>query len=817
VGRCPPFVRVLSVVLIVASLTALSGCRFYRQTKERIVQPVITAGDPDEKAGIYHEIALKERDRSEAFIQIIGPDIDLPPTPGDESLADTRTYLYDVWVNNGLISDPVRAIEQGELVIDVANADATLLPVTYGNALAPNGGGASGGAGAGPDPLRSKNLVRVAITSTNLTQSFTIIAKVSNPAEQFEAERRRHLHAKLDEFNDVARHCDRKCRKDPKHPTYLDVTLKGEHIEKRLFEPNPYMAMRTVRVFNGDLHTQVYMLSDHEVRDAFGSSFARAFYVGRAYFRNRHTDKKLIVHTTSLRARTLFYREPEEDTWFGREDVVNADTRFGYIERLDVPEETPIPLTTSQEQLLKSRVIASFWEILESDPKGDADLAKRIVDQVIPLYFGKDDAVLRRTEDHRNGGARVVEELILESRRSGQECAASLIAAAERTDIVRSLQYEGWDGVGEDPRARGLKSDTGAATASCLDDRLHRRMRQIVSTHSESSPIALDVRRRVGLTNKIAAASQDIFWQAKLARQGYLWEDFYRPMTFEAVLLSLTARTRSHWSNRVLDYLESLGVLAGALVGMDQLSTSFGQEGFAQRVAVTTGVFVPELKKLFMKDIDLYLSNLASTALPSILTLAPNESRDGYVFFPRGPIFGYGVDEFSISSPSFIVNIDNEDVAVDGALIQGEVQFSAGQQSVEALVGGARSQGQRRVSDRLSKLAEMQARVYSYQMRYVVSEVCELLSRGEFSQARSRLNWYKSQPGGDNPVRADLEARAIGRQGCEETPEAIVAPSSGAAGADDAEDADESGSGDASELEPGADSVPEPEGGSDEG
>jgi hypothetical protein len=111
----------------------------------------------------------------------------------------------------------------------------------------------------------------------------------------------------------------------------------------------------------------------------------------------------------------------------------------------------------------------------------------------------------------------------------------------------------------------------------------------------------------------------------------------------------------------------------------------------------------------------------------------------------------------------------------------------------------------------------MQARVYAYQMRYVVSEVCELLSRGEFSQARSRLNWYKTQPGGDNPVRADLEARAIGRQSCEETPEAIVPPSSDAVGADDAEDADENGSGDASELEPVDDSVPEPEGGSEEG
>lgn len=408
-------------------------------------------------------------------------------------------------------------------------------------------------------------------------------------------------------------------------------------------------------------------------------------------------------------------------------------------------------------------MISKLFEIIEAPA---SDPAKSIVDDVLPASDHEDAhaAALRKS------ALTLTASLIRETRRSAPQCLDNARPSRqELLSYLRSGSHSTFSSYARDKNFSKSVQDTTRVTADCLEARLVSRVENIVSSHGQSSPLALDLRRRVGLSNKIAAASQDMFWQAKLSRHGYLWEDFYRPMTFEAVLLSLTARTRSHPANRVLDYLESVGVMAGALVGMDQISTSFGQEGFAQRVAVTTGVVVPELRKLFMKDIDLYLSNLATTALPSILTLAANESRDGYVFFPRGPIFGYGIDEFSISDPSFIVNIDNEDVTVDGALIESEVQFSAGQQSVDSAVATARNVGQKQFSERLEKLADLQAKTFAYQARFAIAEVCELLAAGQPAQARARYNWFARQNGADAVLLEDLKSRIDNQITCDAT------------------------------------------------
>ena len=92
--------------------------------------------------------------------------------------------------------------------------------------------------------------------------------------------------------------------------TLADINRKLTYERDRL---NPYGEKKLVRVFNGDLRTQIIVVSEDEVKNQFGKEFVKFFHVGRIYLRNQHVDKKLIVYTTSIRAKTTLYREPNDE------------------------------------------------------------------------------------------------------------------------------------------------------------------------------------------------------------------------------------------------------------------------------------------------------------------------------------------------------------------------------------------------------------------------------------------------------------------------------------------------------------------------
>jgi hypothetical protein len=73
---------------------------------------------------------------------------------------------------------------------------------------------------------------------------------------------------------------------------------------------NPFKVTRQVRVYYGDLRTRVEIVSQDEASASFGPQFAKFFYVGRIFLRNRNHEKRLLVYTTSLRANALMYRPP---------------------------------------------------------------------------------------------------------------------------------------------------------------------------------------------------------------------------------------------------------------------------------------------------------------------------------------------------------------------------------------------------------------------------------------------------------------------------------------------------------------------------
>ena len=211
-----------------------------------------------------------------------------------------------------------------------------------------------------------------------------------------------------------------------------------------------------------------------------------------------------------------------------------------------------------------------------------------------------------------------------------------------------------------------------------------------------------------------------------------------------------------------MDWLESAGVVAGALVGLDSISADFADPRFSDRVAVTTGVVLPQLRKILLDDLEAYLNNLASTALGSVITLGPNESKDGYIFFPRGPIFGYGVDEFSVNRPSFIVNIDNEDVAVDGALVDKEFTLLGGLQSTDAQIETARNRGRSRSEEREKELVNLHMKLRQYALEVLIADVNGMIEEGDPAACDRlrRFRWRYSDDGDPGGILEGLAAKA---------------------------------------------------------
>lgn len=822
----PAIRHVIRNICVGFAICCLGACgTLSEQVRNGVLPKPLNAPDAGDKAEVYSEIAAAQKKQSEAFVQIVSGDIELPLTAGQDRPNDNRNYYIDVWFDNNIVgvqhdedkNSLEEAIKDGNVIVEVLGAKAKISVAEYGDDA----------------PLkRSRSKIVVEVNSRDLTQSFTVIAKSVADAGRWQMENKNRLDRLLKNLMDARKACDAACEKylnqnrnrivahgsraiGADENVARNYILAGERYEAASSEQNPYMAVKVIRVFNGDLHTQVYMLSEEETQDAFGTNFAKYFYVGKAYFRNRHTDKKLIVHTTSLRARTVFYREPVSDgietSWLGeffrsdrnRGDGPRKNSAYApYDHILSLPSDDDlekVTLTRSEElQIIEVAHLETTIKDLQERSKRIEDIEDALMDRiakqmdiVVTIIKTPSTSQSGKSDERANENARRyrrVKEFLAFSLKATRhalfDCEAlepqsfeAELQSQMRYQVFQTLEkttdFDVWlDSVikqKEKKEVRDQKKKFAENYADCIRRSFSRQKSQRDSDIFPASPVALDMRKRVGLTGKIAAASRDTAWQQRLSRHGYLWQDYYRPMTFEAVLISLTEKTNRHPKNRAIDYLQSIGVIAGSLVGLTEISSRLGTEDFAQRVAVSTGVFVPELRKLLLRDLDQYLANLAATALPSIITLAPNESRDGYVFFPRGPIYGYGVDEFSLDDPSFIINIDNEDVSVDGALIEGELAFASGQKAMD-MVQAARNQGKSVVNDDMKKLADLQAKLYEYRLQNIASTACEMIS---FGAAPASVNNYldiailgiKDAKGSE--LINELRARAAGGVTCD--------------------------------------------------
>jgi hypothetical protein len=275
-----------------------------------------------------------------------------------------------------------------------------------------------------------------------------------------------------------------------------------------------------------------------------------------------------------------------------------------------------------------------------------------------------------------------------------------------------------------------------------------------------ASPVQLPSPTKVSPTNKILASSSYIHRQGMLAGGGYVWQDYYRPMTFEAVLNAVLVRANDDPGKRLVDILESMGFAAAALVGLTPVD-KYASPAFSQLVAVSTGVFLPEFRKLILEDVESHIKNVGAFALETTISIDPNGTREGYIFFPKGPIFGYGIDEFSMDQPSFIVNVDSTDVAVTGALVDRAFQVESG---AKDLVAQALNKGQAVRDQRDKQLATDIARLHSREVGRLQADVADLIESGKSKEARTLIeNAKKRLPADYMGILERLEAKIDSR------------------------------------------------------
>lgn len=766
---------------------------------------------------LQQEIELLQHRMNHRMVHVEAQDIELPPKTDYDEAPDDRVYTMTVWAQDPRwdpdervepgrsLTKPRTALQMynsGDLRINVLGVDRFIVRPQLIESREPTARSLPSENGPGEDERgvvgkridkHFNNTLIVQVFSEDLSQQVTVSAWFPGYFERWEGERRDRLQCL---FNRGGLPMDElKCAKpDQCLAAHQEQATQANPavwaaVEEELARKNPFGQRKKVQIFNGDLHTQVYMLSKDEIVDAFGPNFARYFFVGRSYFRNRHPDKTLVINTTSMRVKCLFYREPNKKAAkaFGSKFTETGD-RYSYLRRLQILEHVAgNEKRTTASGLLPRQV---DWILGFSRRAATAIVRDEVLwPAVRPTLSSEERATWQgvSTLDATDRRMRDVRKKLIGGRRVGS---VGAVAAARQADFKNASRFLfSWSFRGVENYVRGLGGDAAqvteakqivrssvslyatnylkalavaAAESGARDTSIavteqffrgEKPDRNLLSeaaskaftayeqdwydamaeiraaayreyvTEGRRSVMALPQGVPVTPTNKGLASSDNMFRQGALAGAGYLFEEYYRPMTLEAVLVSLLAKTESDPVNQSLRVLETLGMAAGGLVGAGGIWDGFDSKLYSQLTAVTTGVFIPEVRKLLLRDIQKYIRHLGLLAFGTTERIPPGEPRDKYLFFPKGPIFGFGIDEYGVTCPTFITNIDNVDVSVHGLLVNKAHEFSSGIIDKKTLLENARNEGISLRRERERELAMMQQKQTTYAMNKLEIDV----------------------------------------------------------------------------------------------
>jgi|GEM_PF-4618043 len=760
-------VSLIALVILTALVALNASCRTPSIPMRLDTAPIGVDSGMAERMSELQDLSAQMNRRN---IWIEGPEqVVLPQTPGRDEAPRSEEYEFYVYVNlNALLADDAaiardhvaaaqaegslsayEAWKNNRFQLDVLGVPARIEPVTYAQAA------------DGSDPAGSRNALRVVVRSQDLNRPFTIAAWNTSRYRTAEARRADRIKELVARYDNPGAHVP-VLLTDQRLSSREVEALEAQHqqdtakkIQTVLEQPNPWGAIHDVDVLNGDLFTRVDMLSKDEVRDAFGNSFEEAFFVGRVYLRNPSTDKKLVVNTTSIRADCLFYRFPNARA---------ARTRYAMegIPRLTLLRAQAYldGLSRATENDYDDQDLAAIieWAIAQSGYSARSDLPEpgktSRSDRIDPVDQERQDIIWELSRKIRDD----IDGLFYTNDIPPQSTFAELL-----NDYFRDTRYASPPDVNLlfTPADVILRFRAVIQEAQLLKDSWYSGTfiseSQKQDYFGNDTPFGRLEGGRIGPTDKPIGYSDNIIGELTLLETGVLFRDYYRPLTFNSVLISLIRKTETSLTARVMDTLESFGVVAGALVGVGALTSVFTDDIFVNSVAISTGVVLPEARKLLLDDLNQFITNMGTLGLDTVVEIEPQSVVDGYVFFPRGPIFGFGVTDFDLASPSFIVNIDNANVAVDALLVDKGVEITGGQKTQALAAASGRLEAKEREYDK--RLQESAAKFRTFRLATLDEEVDRALETDgteapgpdEIEAARRVIRSYTATFGEQDP------------------------------------------------------------------
>jgi hypothetical protein len=123
--------------------------------------------------------------------------------------------------------------------------------------------------------------------------------------------------------------------------------------------------------------------------------------------------------------------------------------------------------------------------------------------------------------------------------------------------------------------------------------------------------------------------------RVQLSAENYeQWPQQMRAVSFGAILEALNDVRRRSTEQSIVDALEFSGKLAAGA------SVFVTGPDYGSAVALFTGIFTPEVKRLLLEDILAHLSNLQTLGFQEVEQIEPRGQVSKFLFLPRGPILG---------------------------------------------------------------------------------------------------------------------------------------------------------------------------------
>ncbi len=252
------------------------------------------------------------------------------------------------------------------------------------------------------------------------------------------------------------------------------------------------------------------------------------------------------------------------------------------------------------------------------------------------------------------------------------------------------------------------------------------RIRVAVVAEGQFTPMDQVQAIRVNPANNALSFSQNANLQRMLLENGMLWQDYYRPMTFQAVLNSLIFVHDRSWETRTVKFMESAARVAGGIAAMGTVFNELTSQGYTEGVNVFSTILLPEISKQIMEDVNKSIRNLGDLSMDTVVVIPPNGAVDRYVFFPKGPIYNF-VDEFNITDPGYIVRVDSSDVSAEALLIDQDTPVQAGELDSKTLVSRAINEGRASESAEILKKAALEEKLRRFDLMTLAADVENVL------------------------------------------------------------------------------------------